>query len=103
MYRTDLQCTRCLRIVPEYDPDVVFSHNEVVKCGSCDPDLLFRERPVIKCQRTTTVAAARRYVRRYGGEILSSSIDRPLKLYRGNRESGYFLVAIVPPISNANR
>ena len=35
MIRTDLQCTRCARIVSEGDPDVRFKHGEVISCGTC--------------------------------------------------------------------
>ena len=35
MMRTDLQCTRCARIVSEGDPDVRFKHGEVISCGTC--------------------------------------------------------------------
>ena len=95
--RIDLHCTRCLRIVSEADPDVCFKHSEVVSCGSCNPDLLFPPTPMPK-RRTTTLSTARRYVQRYGGQIVGNSIDKPLKLYRGSRQTGYFLVAIVPAI-----
>ena len=36
MLRTDLQCTRCARIVSEGDPDVRFKHGEVIACSACD-------------------------------------------------------------------
>lgn len=101
--RTDLQCTRCLRIVSEADPDVRFKHGEVIACASCDtPPKRDTHRFQLHCaclacykQRETwkqgnprqnplhryiTPREAQRYIQRYGGRVSSYTDPYPWRL-----------------------
>ena len=91
------QCTRCLRIIDEHDQDAVWKYGEIVACGSCTPSTLKPYCPPKK-RRHTTLSAAVRYTRIFGGRIIGGHIDKPLRLLRGNGRGNMFFVAEIPPL-----
>ena len=91
-------CTRCMRVIDPHDPDAVYKYDEIVACGSCTPSQL-KPNPPPKKRRSTTLLAANRYCQRFGGRIIGGSIDKPLRLLRGDHGKGnLFFVAEIPPI-----
>ena len=92
------QCEKCLRVIHPHDQDAVYKYNTIVACGSCTPSRL-KPNPPAKKRRSTTLLAANRYCQRFGGRIIGGSIDKPLRLLRGNGKGNpLFFVAEIPPL-----
>ena len=47
---------------------------------------------------STSLKAAVRYTKIFGGKLVGGSIDQPIKLFRGSKQSGYFFCAEIPPL-----
>ena len=90
-------CTRCMRVIHPDDQDAQYKYSEIVACGSCTPSQL-KPNPPPKKRRSTSLLAANRYCKRFGGRIIGGSIDTPLRLLRSNGKGNLFFVAEIPPI-----
>ena len=93
------QCENCLRVIDPHDQDTVYKYNTIVACGSCTPSTL-APNPPAKKRRSTSLKAAVRYTRIFGGRIIGGHIDKPLRLLRGNGKGNLFFVAEIPPFSS---